>query len=241
MNPEIRPVEDADQLRGYIDTHWRSGHVLARDPAMFTFTYSTPWVDRRLFPAGISVLGLYDGARMLGFLGAIVAPYPRPQSYWLALWHVLPELKGGGHGGKLLARMQQLVERSHGWIGTFGAGPEALPVYLKRGFCVRAGRRWVYDPQTANAVGPAQAAECADLHALESPPNARWLEHRYQRHPVFRYQIRSGGVFRTEDNEWGRVTHACWLADGPAPTTPVDSGSGGAPAANEFAWAANVQ
>ncbi len=49
---------------------------------MFSFTYCTPWVDRAVFPAGISVLGLYDHSRMVGFLGAIVTPYPRPQSYW---------------------------------------------------------------------------------------------------------------------------------------------------------------
>lgn len=207
MNPELRPCEDAAQLRQYIDTYWRRGHILARDAAMFKFTYCTPWVDRDRFPAGISVLELYDGSRMVGFLGAIVAPYPRPQSYWLALWHVLPELKGGGHGGKLLQHMQAIAEESNGWIGTFGAGPEALPVYLKRGFCVRAGRRWLYDPNSSG--GPTLDTA---LHSAECEPSPQWFDYRYHRHPIYTYDVRPRGVFRTEDNAWGRVTHACWLA-----------------------------
>ncbi|MEW6252364.1 MAG: GNAT family N-acetyltransferase [Planctomycetota bacterium] len=220
MTPQIRPCDSADQLRRYIDTYWRRGHVLAHDDAMFRFTYGTPWVDRAVFPHGISVLGLYEGPRLVGFLGAIVAPYPRPQSYWLALWHVLPELKGGGQGGRLLARMQALAEAARGWIGTFGAGPEALPVYLKRGYAVRAARRWLYAPERGENVSePTGASECAaaapaaDLHSTEALPGARWLEYRYERHPVFRYDLRPGGIFRTEENAWGRVTHACWLAE----------------------------
>ncbi|QYU67822.1 sugar phosphate isomerase/epimerase [Leptolyngbya sp. 15MV] len=86
---EIRPCADEQGLRRYIDDHWRRGHVLAHSDAMFAFTYRTPWVDRRAFPSGVSVLTLTDGGRLLGFLGAICAPYPRETSYWLALWHVI--------------------------------------------------------------------------------------------------------------------------------------------------------
>ncbi len=216
MTMQIRPCEDADQLREYIDTYWRAGHVLAVNDDMFRFTYATPWVDRSIFPGGISVWGLYDGRRMAGFLGSIVTPYPRKQSYWLALWHVLPETKGTGLGGKLLARMQAIAEGGGGWIGTFGAGPEALPVYLKRGYCVRAGRRWIF-------VGGAGGAHDADvhtstaptvLHTAEAEPNPEWIDYRFRRHPVFKYDIREGGIFRTEENEWGIVTHACRLDRG---------------------------
>lgn len=218
----IEPCRDADQLRAYIDEHWRRGHVLARDERMFRFTYMTPWVDRRVFPAGISVLGIYDGAargsRMLGFLGAIIAPYPRPRSYWLALWHVLPELKGGGVGGRLLQRMQEIAlnddapDGRGGWIGTFGAGPEALPVYLKRGYCVRAARRWVFDPTRATGARPSPASTA--LNTAERTPPAEWSRYRFEEHPVFKYERRPGGqgsVFRTEENAWGVVTHCARL------------------------------
>lgn len=223
----IEPCRDADQFREYIDAHWRAGHVLARDEAMFRFTYQTPWVDRSIFPGGVSVLCIYDeeGAsltgetpaspgRMLGFLGAIVAPYPRPQSYWLALWHVLPELKGTGMGGRLLAAMQKIAlpnsgggigKVGEGWIGTFGAGPEALPVYLKRGYAARAARRWIYEP------GPPPESGSAPMHSTESLPTEDWLDYRYRQHPMFIYDRRTGGVFRTETNEWGVVTHCCRL------------------------------
>lgn len=212
MASEIRPCDDAEQLRAYIDAHWRRGHVLATDDAMFRFTYMTPWVDRRLFPTGISVLGLYDGRRMTGFIGSIAAPYPRRQSYWLALWHVLPETKGTGLGGKLLAQMQAIAEGADGWIGTFGAGPEALPVYLKRGYCVRAGRRWVYSPEDRPMLQegrPSPSAGAPALHSAELPPGDDWIDYRFRRHPVYTYDIRRNGIFRTEENAWGVVTHVC--------------------------------
>lgn len=212
MAGEIRPVDDAKQLQHYINTYWRRGHVLATDDAMFRFTYSTPWVDRSIWPGGMSVLGLYDGGRMTGFLGSIVAPYPRPQSYWLALWHVLPEMKGTGLGGKLLARMQCTAEACDGWIGTFGAGPEALPVYLKRGYCVRAGRRWIYAPgeDATNATIPPPTR----LHSAESRANKEWLDHRYWKHPAYSYQQQDGVIYRTEENAWGVVTHVCHFPEG---------------------------
>src|SRR5258707_1255125 len=118
--PSIEPCHDIIQLREYIDTYWRKGHILARDPKMFDFQYRTPWVDTKVWPGGTSVLCIYEGTKLLGFLGSIVAPYPRPQSYWLALWHVLPELKGGGVGGKLLQQLQDTAASQDGWIGTFG-------------------------------------------------------------------------------------------------------------------------
>jgi len=215
----IEPCRDDAQLREYIDAHWKQGHILARDPRMFSFQYRTPWVDRNVWPGGTSVLCIYDksggagSGRLLGFLGSIVAPYPRPQSYWLALWHVLPELKGGGTGGKLLQKMQEIAYAQDGWIGTFGAGPEALPVYLKRGYCCRAVRRWLYEP-----AGPARQSAATTSttafparHSAESLPNEEWTAYRFDRHPIFKYERRAGGIFRTEDNSWGTVTHAVRL------------------------------
>ncbi|MCA9278776.1 MAG: hypothetical protein H6815_11350 [Phycisphaeraceae bacterium] len=216
--PVIEPCRDAQQLRDYIETHWRAGHVLAQDEAMFRFTYMTPFVDRNQFPNGISVLGAYDNAgNMQGFLGAIIAPYPRPRSFWLALWHVLPELKGTGTGGALLREMQTLAvgdgfdaqAANTGWIGTFGAGPEALPVYLTRGYCARAGRRWVFDPST-NEASSIPSIQCESAPS-ENAPSPEWFAHRYINHPSFDYETTPNAVFRTETNSWGRVTHACWL------------------------------
>lgn len=203
------PLRDAEDLRSYIDAYWLKDHVLARDPRMLAFTYATPWVDRSVFPAGLSVLGAYapDG-RLVGFLGAITAPYPRPVSYWLALWHVLPELKGTGMGGLLLRRMQELAEQRDGWIGTFGAGPEALPVYLKRGYAARASRRWVY---TGEPGAPEEHRRTADVAEVSPPPE--WLAYRYGEHPVFDYEERNGTYLRTESNAWGHVTHVVRLGD----------------------------
>ncbi len=210
MSLEIRPCRDPEPVRNYIDAYWRAGHVLARNEEMFRFTYCTPWVDRRVFPGGISVLCLHDGPQLVGFLGAIVAPYPRGQSYWGALWHVLPALKGTGQGGRLLQTLQDIADDADGWYGGFGIGPEALPVYLKYGYCVRAARRWVFRPENIEQATPPVTR--ARLHSGESLPDENWTDYRFRRHPSFAYEVRAQGVFRTEQNGWGRVTHACWLS-----------------------------
>lgn len=54
------------------------------------------------------------------------------------------------------------------------------------------------------------------LHTAESRPNESWMRYRYDDHPRYAYERRMGGVFRTEVNAWGRVTHVCWLTEGPA-------------------------
>jgi GNAT superfamily N-acetyltransferase len=207
MTIELAPLTDRDEFRHYIDAHWAQGHILARNPAMTDFTYGTPWVDRAAFPDGYSVIGAYSDDRLVGFIGAITAPYPRPRSYWLALWHVLPELKGTGSGGRLLQAMQDIALDSDGWIGTFGAGPDALPVYLNRGYAVRGVRRWIYSPedpapQRRGRLGPSL-----------TPPPTEWAAYRFDHHPVFEYERVGSDVFRTERNEWGRVTHAVWLSE----------------------------
>jgi|GEM_PF-3405497 len=211
----VQPCRDDAQLREYINSYWRKDHVLARDPRMFDFTYRTPWVDSDRFPNGTSVLCVYDDdgehgqhGRLLGFLGSIMTPYPRKSSYWLALWHVLPELKGTGLGGALLRQMQQHAIDSNSWIGTFGAGPEAVPVYLKRGYMVRAVRRWIFDPQCDNPL-----ASIESKNEAEVIPNEDWLRYRFDEHPIYSYQRDEHGVFRTESNEWGVVTHCCKLWD----------------------------
>ena len=222
--PRIEPCRNPEQLRAYIDEHWRRGHVLATDETMFRFTYMTPWVNRDVFPEGVSVLTVMNGdgpsSRMLGFLGAICAPYPRPTSYWLALWHVLPELKGTGLGGKLLQTMQEIALTAGGkqpygragWIGTFGAGPEALPVYLKRGYAVRSGRRWIYQQSDGPAQLRAPMPEPIPMNLAECAPAEAWLAHRFDNHPIYKYERKDQCAFRTEVNDWGRVTHAVRVA-----------------------------
>jgi hypothetical protein len=208
----IEPLREQDELARYIDAHWQRGHVLARDPAMLRFTYATPWVDRELFPTGLSVLGAYsDEDLLMGFLGAIVAPYPHPSSYWLALWHVVPELKGTGVGGKLLQSMDDLALVDGGWMGGFGIGPEALPVYLKRGYNVRAARRWLWLGDTEEQ-GNEEHRTRSCLHSTEQLQDDAWIDYRFRSHPTFTYDLRDGSVFRTENNRWGRVTHAVSLA-----------------------------
>lgn len=207
MSLEIVPCRDHQQLRDYIDQYWRKDHVLALDQRMFEFTYMTPWVDPEVFTGGVSVLCTYnDQGDLAGFLGSIVAPYPRPHSYWLALWHVLPETKGTGIGGQLLQAMQDVAYDDDGWIGTFGAGSEAVPVYLKRGYAVRGVRRWLFDGTARPEPGRLPAATEGEV----LPPED-WLCYRYDQHPIWTYDRSGQTVTRTEENEWGVVTHVLLL------------------------------
>lgn len=207
MDLTIEPCRDDRVLARYIDEHWRRGHVLARDPQMFEFQYRTPWVGRAEFPGGTSVMCAYrpDGA-VVGFLGAIAAPYPRPRSYWLALWHVLPETKGAGVGGRLLDAMQAAAMGAEGWFGGHGANQEAVPIYRKRGFEVRAVHRWLYDP-----ASPPEPVTSVSLRPGELRPDEEWEAYRFDRHPVFTYERFGSTVLRCESNTWGRVSHVLRL------------------------------
>jgi hypothetical protein len=207
MATTIEPCKDPEELRRYIDLHWRANHVLARDPSMFAFQYQTPWVDQSMFPYGISVLCARAKGNLVGLIGSTAAPYPSPRSLWFALWHVLPTLKGSGLGGQLLLEMQRLVLGSdnRGWLGGFGVGPESFPVFLKRGFACRAVRRWVFDPSKLSPVEP--APQRGPLNSMERPASEEWRAFRYDRHPIFGYERRTSSIFRTERNEWGLVSH----------------------------------
>jgi len=207
----IAPCHDGAALRAYIDAHWQRDHILARSEEMFRFQYQTPWVDRSLFPLGISVLCAYEGepgGRMVGFLGAIMAPYPSELSLWLALWHVLPERKGTGLGGELMEEMRRRVDRAGAWMGGFGAGPEALPVYLKRSFCVRSSRRWVLDPGAADASS-FMPFPSPPPNSRERAPDDAWLRYRFDDHPLLRYERIGAHIVRRERNAYGLVVHVC--------------------------------
>lgn len=211
-NYTIQPCRNDEQLRAYINEYWSENHILARDETMFSYIYKTPWVNREIFSHGTNVLCVYDekhNDRLMGFIGAIATPYPRDQSFWLALWHVLPELKGTGLGGMLLHNMQNFSESINGWIGTFGAGPEALPIYLKRGYSVRAVRRWVFNPKPN--IRPSIHCE-PSYNKSEVKPNKEWIDYRYTKHPIYNYNIKGKEIFRTEENAWGLVTHCLTLS-----------------------------
>ena len=220
----IAPCHDAGALRTYIDQHWQEGHILARSEEMFRFQYQTPWVDRTLFPSGVSALCAYEGepgGPMVGFLGAIMAPYPSETSLWLALWHVLPERKGTGLGGELMEEMRRLVDGAGAWMGGFGAGPQALPVYLKRSFCVRASRRWVFDsravenkpriltPGLMSGLPGPPGPPAPPPNSCECDPDEAWLRYRFDEHPVLSYERVGGHIVRSDRNAYGQVVHVC--------------------------------
>lgn len=174
---------------------------------MFEFQYRTPWVPAELFPSGTSVVCAYGShGDLVGFIGAIVAPYPRPLSYWQSLWHVVPRMKGTGVGGRLLERMRDLATTSDGWTGVFGTTPEGLRVYRRHGFEIQPVSRWIYSPG-----GAAPSTTPSALLLGEQRPSDEWDEYRFGQHPTFTYERCGSTVFRTESNSWGRVTHVVRL------------------------------
>jgi len=166
----------------YIGEHWRAGHILSYDRALFDFQYKRG--DE------YNIACAMDGDRLVGFLGAIESPWPVKKSLWLALWHTLPECRGTGLGGKLL----EWMEARAGWIGTFGAGPLAVPVYMKRGYESARIRRWV--PEGSHATF---ASVCR-----RTPED--WLDFRFSGHPTFTYESAHGVIFR-KDGAWTHIVH----------------------------------
>lgn len=178
---EIRKCVDPEAVMRYIGSYWKAGHILSRSREMFDFQY--------LRDGEYSIQCAYNGTEMVGFIGAIVAEWPEPSSYWLALWHTLESCRGTGVGGRLLQAME---DAAPSWIGTYGAGPKAVPVYLKRGYEVCSIRRWV------------PTSPIADFSRLGRRTSSSWVDFRFTRHPVFSYEM-SGGLIYRRNADWTHI------------------------------------
>lgn len=196
----IRPVDNLTVVQTMTATYWTPKHPVGNpnDP-MAAFYLATPWVDQKVFPAGISVLGAWHEDRCLGISCVQVTP----DAAWHVIWFVTPEAKGQGVGRRLLLAMREAVQPKPLYV--FGISKDGMPHYEKTGFQTTVALRWKLEN------GPYVPLW------KPAPLNTEWVRYRFDEHPVFKnYERRGETIVRADLNDWGLVLHVPHLgADWP--------------------------
>ena len=128
-------------LQSLIDSHWRKGHILARDGALLRWQYRHPSDPERL-----SVLLAEHNGDPVGMMGLIPCGFcvrgARVPGAWLAMWLTVPEWRPRRLGLRLL---RQLFTRDYGMVGVLGVNQETTgAIYKALGFAAfDVVPRWV--------------------------------------------------------------------------------------------------
>ena len=129
-------------LQSLIDSHWRKGHILARDADLLRWQYRHPSNPERL-----SVLLAEHNGQPVGMLGLIPSGFcvrgARIPGAWLAMWLTVPEWRPRMLGLRLL---RQLFVGDYGMIGVLGVNQETTgAIYQTLGFTAcDVVPRWVH-------------------------------------------------------------------------------------------------
>ncbi len=219
--PEIRwclPAETSTVMR-FIDEHWRNGHVLSRDEALFRWQY------RHLSdPSRLSVLGGWRGDRLVGMLGVVQADScvsgKVVPGAWLTLWYADPAEAGLG-----LQLLKAVFTEGFGLLATSGMNSTSFRLLRAMRFAMMDEvPRWVL-PVNRDALATLTGTAPPPASSFPEPPGAspgvvnwtdsmapRWDEAwqrmapemgttgvwrdaayigwRYSNHPRFQYRIR---------------------------------------------------
>jgi GNAT superfamily N-acetyltransferase len=126
--------DDVDAVRRFIDTHWRHGHVLARDASLLRWQFDQTRTKANTLQ-GLSILLAWQGDRIVGMLGLIYFDFTIRgivvPGVWLSHWLTIPESRAHGVGLKLLWAVHDL---GYDAIFVLGTNQTATKVYSALGF-----------------------------------------------------------------------------------------------------------
>lgn len=129
MRIEWSTVEQLPHIQGLIDTHWRRGHVLARDADLLRWQYGRTENSQRL-----SALLAVEGNELVGHLGLIRVDFcflgDRLAADWLSLFFVAEKARGVVGPALLKTAMSQDCQ----FIGCAGFNDTAGRMYEALGF-----------------------------------------------------------------------------------------------------------
>ncbi len=192
----IQPATQLSPVMEYLAQHWTPGHPIGRSIFFAGFMFSTPWVDKTRFPAGISVLWDTDDDKALrGLSCALVTP----TAAWHVYWHVRPDQTGKRLGGELLRAMVAHVAPKPLYV--LGISEHGRPHYERQGFQMGVALRY-------GLTSPGMAGT---PWSSSAPLDRDWVAYRYQRHPMLTYDIRGETIVREDVNDFGSVLHAAHL------------------------------
>lgn len=208
----IRRCGSADiaSVMKFIDSHWRSGHILARNKAMMDWQHATE--------QGFNFLLALEGDTILGILGYIPTQRYDPllQSknvIWAALWKVRDDCRHQLVGMRLM-RSLETIEQNVG-IAVNGINDNVVPLYQALGYQVielsqyylvnrNIKQRLIANPLNVPLASPREGGvvfarlDARGLHSISLEKNTmspyktlRYFAERYLEHPFYEYQLYS--------------------------------------------------
>ncbi len=133
---QIKPCcgEDVDAVARFIDTHWRRGHILARDQSFLRWQFG-PTRPNADIGDGLSVFLAWQGDRIVGMLGRIEFQFnvrgTSVPGVWLSHWLSIPDVRGDGVGLRLLWAVRDLGVEA---VFVLGMNETAGKVYAALGY-----------------------------------------------------------------------------------------------------------
>lgn len=187
--------EDVARVGELIQHHWRSGHILARDPGLYA------WQFRHFQrPCGLSALLAHRGDELVGHLGLAPGDFNlhgrRLPAAWTSMWFVASGAESTGAGVALLRKAQ---EEAGAVLGCLRYNPSAGRLYQALGF-----RLW---PATPRWVRLGQNAPMRSLLAGSPQPYPSELIHRLEMATQNTLDAPAGDL---EVVEWPAVGPTVW-------------------------------
>jgi hypothetical protein len=192
---------DIDDTLGFIDEHWKRGHVLASSRLLLDWQHREP--DGYSF---VIARRSVDDA-IVGLLGFIATerydPALAPDNViWLTMWKVRDDARVAGLGIQLLTYLERAVP--HRAIGAIFPSQTTSPIYRALGFRVGEMAHYVArrnhrarTPSTEPALIARRLVADADFESLAYPDRhariprktVEYFRRRYARHPMYRYVV----------------------------------------------------
>jgi hypothetical protein len=169
MNITWCPLRRIEELQAFIDTHWRRGHILARDAELLRWQF-----PRTEQPDHLNVLIADDATGMQGMLGIIPTSFndrgTKRTGTTLANWVVTEATRPQGLGLQLLKRV---LSEDYAFVGALGGNPKTtLPMLKALKFSVWPSiPRWVrvFDREAFRSLVEPAGAE------YSAWAQARWM------------------------------------------------------------------
>jgi hypothetical protein len=208
---------DVDDVRRFIDEHWKHDHVLATSRELFDWQYR----DRDGAGYALFLARRNSDAAVIGLLGYIPtrrfdAALSSSNVVWLSVWKVRDDGDVSGLGLQLLRAVRD--SEPHCGIGAVGLNPATTPIYRALGYRVGELDHYVFVNErleafrlarlSAGFVVPRSVSQSAplDMRVLSGPEefasfnfeadqtsipvkSGQYFRARYAEHPFYRYSL----------------------------------------------------
>ena len=116
---------DLSKIMSFIDTHWKSGHLLSKDKNFFLYEYENK--ENLDF-----VIAKDQKLNVVATLGFLRSSSKRDSDIWTTMWKVSERLNNPILGVQLLDYLKKLEFRT---LMSSGINKETIPIYQYLDFC----------------------------------------------------------------------------------------------------------